>query len=212
MIKMTKEEIELLKSGQYRTYYPDTTANHILHDSAEYFKDHPDKKLTITCRWDELYNIWKLSATIIDTGSEKMELNALDHISCAQQTSLSDQKEPSLKQVSDQPLSVTQEPSLTKTDTSSILLQTGENLETNNVPNKIINNNPKSIISDEYDKYIDYSDDYHSYFIGYSKVLNKIDISDDYDPVSIHSQEELDQFITDLRSMRYLLNKEDQNE
>ena len=123
---MTKEEIELLKSGQYQTCYPDITVGRILHDSAEYLKGHLEKRLSITCRWNELYNIWKLSATITDTGSGKTESKCTDSMSCVQQTSPSGQKELSLKQASDKQSSVTQELSSTKIDASSTSLQHGD--------------------------------------------------------------------------------------
>ena len=123
---MTKEEIELLKSGQYQTCYPDITVGRILHDSAEYFRDHPDEKLIITCRWDELYNIWKLSATITDTGSGKTESKCTDSMSCVQQTSASDRKEPSLKHLLEKQSYVTPVDSQEHAHMDSTSLQHGD--------------------------------------------------------------------------------------
>lgn len=69
----------------------------ILRGNQEYLTAHPEKKLIITCQWNESLNTWELLAFMIDTGSEKTESKCTENTSCVQQTSPSDQKEPSLK-------------------------------------------------------------------------------------------------------------------
>ena len=117
---------EFLSLGIGELESTETDIMNILRGNQEYLTAHPEKKLTITCQWNESLNTWKLLAFMTDTGSEKTESKCTDSMSCVQQTSPSGQKEPSLKQASDKQSSVTQELSSTKIDASSISLQTGD--------------------------------------------------------------------------------------
>lgn len=71
------------------------------------------------------------------------------------------------------------------------------------ISSEIIDNRPDSNVPNDFDKYIINRE--ASYFIGHNRILNRLLIEDGYDPVTFDKVENLDQFITDLKSMRQLL-------